>query len=118
MDELDCNKITKFVLPAIRISMAEEMNAKYNLNQSEIAHRLGIAQVAVSKYLNGRYSLRVKKIRDMINKRGLIEEAAMRAALFLEFFASSTLLHTVDTIPSYLFSATLVAIGLSDTSMA
>ncbi len=78
--DFECNSIIKTILPAIRINMAEELKSKYNLNQQEIADRLGIAQVAVSKYLSGRYSASVKRMRDYIKRIGLVDEIAKEAA--------------------------------------
>ncbi len=69
--ELECGRISRYILPAVRACVAEKMSERYNYNQQEIAIRLGIAQVAVSKYLNGRYSRSVKVIKDHIERRGL-----------------------------------------------
>jgi predicted transcriptional regulator len=64
--ELECGRITRFILPAVRASVAQEMNEKYEYNQQEIANALGVAQVAVSKYLNGKYSGKVAGIKKYI----------------------------------------------------
>lgn len=77
---LECDKIAKVLLPAIRINIAEEMQLEYNLSQQEIADRLGIAQVAVSKYLNGKYSSTVKRMRDYIRDNKLTDNIARKAA--------------------------------------
>ncbi|MCL5413446.1 MAG: helix-turn-helix domain-containing protein [Candidatus Marsarchaeota archaeon] len=78
--KLECDKIAKVVLPAVRISIAEEMQSEYNLSQQEIADKLGIAQVAVSKYLNGKYSGTVKRMRDYIKDNKLANKIARKAA--------------------------------------
>lgn len=44
------------VIPAARILIARQLRAKYNLTESNIARILGVAQAAVSKYLNGECS--------------------------------------------------------------
>lgn len=69
--ELECSSITRFVLPAVRASVAEKMRKKYSYNQQEIADILGIAQVAVSKYVNGRYSNHVAEIKRYITANRL-----------------------------------------------
>ena len=59
--EMDCISITKVILPAVRVNIAKQLDKKYGLSQKEIAQRLGVAQVAVSKYLNGRKLLRPRQ---------------------------------------------------------
>ena len=66
-----CREVTKTVLPAIRASVAETLSKKHSYTQQEIANGLGIVQVAVSKYVNGRYSNRVKKVKDYIISKNL-----------------------------------------------
>ncbi|MHB1830491.1 MAG: helix-turn-helix domain-containing protein [Candidatus Micrarchaeaceae archaeon] len=79
--DMECNSITKLVLPAIRINMAEQFSSKYNLNQKEIAHKLGIAQVAVSKYLNGKYSESLKKAKESVWTMGFVDSTVMEMAM-------------------------------------
>lgn len=74
MEDMICNKITKIILPAVRIRMAEEMRSRYNLKEKEIADILGINQVAISKYLNGKYSAQIKEISHAIGKNEMVEE--------------------------------------------
>lgn len=71
MDELLCRKVTKMLLPAIRASVAEVLDKNYNFTQQEIAKKLGVVQVAVSKYANRRYSKEVMQLKDYINSKGL-----------------------------------------------
>lgn len=78
--EMECNNITRFVLPAIRINIAQQLGRKYKLNQKEIAGKLGVAQVAVSKYLNGNYSESVRKIVLQVRRSGITDVAVIKAA--------------------------------------
>ena len=78
--ELECDRIAKYVLPAVRVSVAEGMKNEYSMSQQKIAQKLGVAQVAVSKYLNGRYSDNVKRIRDYIIKKKLADKIIKSAA--------------------------------------
>ena len=61
-------------MPAIRAAVAEELSSKYNYTQEEIASSLGIVQVAVSKYLNKRYSSKIAKLKNYIKEKGLAED--------------------------------------------
>jgi len=61
-------------LPAIRAAVAEELSSKYNYTQEEIANSLGIVQVAVSKYLNKKYSSKIAKLKNYIKEKGLAED--------------------------------------------
>lgn len=61
-------------MPAIRAAVAEELSDKYNYTQEEIASSLGIVQVAVSKYLNKRYSSKIAKLKNYIKEKGLAED--------------------------------------------
>jgi len=61
-------------LPAIRAAVAEELSSKYNYTQEEIANSLGIVQVAVSKYLNKRYSSKIAKLKNYIKEKGLADD--------------------------------------------
>ncbi|MFP3278449.1 MAG: hypothetical protein RXO43_02715 [Candidatus Micrarchaeota archaeon] len=61
-------------MPAIRAAVAEELSSKYNYTQEEIASSLGIVQVAVSKYLNKKYSSKIAKLKNYIKEKGLAED--------------------------------------------
>ncbi|MDE1861252.1 MAG: helix-turn-helix domain-containing protein [Candidatus Micrarchaeota archaeon] len=76
--DFECADITKVVLPAIRASTAQIMIQKYGYKQQDIARELGVAQVAVSKYLNGRYSAKVARMKDYITKEELNGEIIRR----------------------------------------
>jgi predicted transcriptional regulator len=56
-------RASKEIVPSVRIAMALELSRNYNLSEERIAGILGVTQAAVSKYLNGSYS---DKIRDLI----------------------------------------------------
>ncbi len=70
--EPDCRKIAKEILPAVRASISEIMDSEYHYKQADIASKLDIAQVAVSKYLNKRYSKRVKHFKDYIDRKDMV----------------------------------------------
>ncbi len=76
----ECGSLTRDLLPAVRAYTAEQLSRKYNLTQTEIAMRLGIAQVAVSKYLNGKYSSKVKSMKDRIGRSNKANEVVGRVA--------------------------------------
>ncbi len=46
-----CEEIFKDVLPTIRAILVKDLVERHNLNQIEVAKRLGITQPAVSQYL-------------------------------------------------------------------
>ncbi len=69
--EFECNRISKMILTAVRASVAQRMSKRYKYKQQEIAMILGIAQVAVSKYLNCKYSKSVAEIKEMIDSGSL-----------------------------------------------
>ena len=58
-----CRKISKEILPAVRASVAQTMIIECNYRQREIAEKLGVVQVSVSKYINKKYS---KEISDIV----------------------------------------------------
>jgi predicted transcriptional regulator len=70
---MECKRITKVILPAIRASVAEIMCRRYDYNQAEVAAKLGIVQVAVSKYLNNRCSEGIGSVKEYIIKARLNE---------------------------------------------
>lgn len=75
-----CISITKLVLPAIRASVADIMSNEYNYGQKEIALKLGVVQVSVSKYLNRKYSSEIGKIKGYIDERRLTANIARAIA--------------------------------------
>ncbi len=48
-------------VPAARVIIAKTLVGKHKLSESEVAKRLGVAQAAVSKYVNGKYSPKITK---------------------------------------------------------
>ena len=71
--DLKCYRITKVLLPAVRASVSEAMKKRYDYRQEKIAEELGIVQVAVSKYLNKRYSDEVRRVKKYIDSKRLSE---------------------------------------------
>lgn len=49
-------KAAKEIVPAARAMIARQLSEKYNMTECRIAAILGIAQAAVSKYLNSKQS--------------------------------------------------------------
>ncbi len=70
---MECKRITKVILPAIRASVAEIMCRKYDYRQGEVAAKLGVVQVAISKYLNNRCSRSMDSVKSHILKSRLNE---------------------------------------------
>ena len=62
--------VMKELLPALRASAAKRLSAHYGMTQNKIAKLLGITQAATSKYLNGRYSARIGKVRGIVESIG------------------------------------------------
>jgi len=75
---MECKRITKVILPAIRASVAEIMCRKYDYKQEEVAAKLGVVQVAVSKYLNNKYSKGIASVKNRIIKARLNEGVIKR----------------------------------------
>lgn len=63
----------EIILPSIRASATKIMTKKYKLTQQKIAALLGLTQAAVSKYINNKYSIKIKKIEDTLDKKTLSE---------------------------------------------
>lgn len=59
----------EIILPAIRASAIKIMANNYNLTQQKIALLLSLTQAAVSKYINNKYSTKIKKIESTFNKK-------------------------------------------------
>jgi Predicted transcriptional regulator len=74
--QMYCMQITNLMLPAVRASVAEKLS-DMGYGQESIAAELGIAQAAVSKYMNGRYSGDVGEVKRHIEEgmlyNGVIE---------------------------------------------
>ena len=59
---------SKEVVPAARLAIAKALKERYNLTESNIANILGVAQAAVSKYLNDKYSISVEEMYEKIDR--------------------------------------------------
>lgn len=58
-------------IPAVRIAVSDTLKSRYRMSETTIAGRLEVAQAAVSKYLNGKYSRRVDVLVKAIEARDL-----------------------------------------------
>jgi predicted transcriptional regulator len=67
-------------VPAIRASLSVVLARKYGMRECSIAEALGITQAAVSKYLSGKYSSKIKSLQKSINKELLLKSAESIAA--------------------------------------
>ncbi len=70
----NCNEIFRITIPAVRIAVAKSLNKKYNMNQSDIARRLGTTQAAISKYLSGEYSENIAKVERIVEGESALKE--------------------------------------------
>ena len=70
---------TNEIVPAIRSYIAKELTEKHKLSEERAAALLGVAQAAVSKYVNERYSDKVKQIEAGLNKE-LIDKYVAKIA--------------------------------------
>jgi predicted transcriptional regulator len=75
-----CETITKGFLPAIKIAIARELSGKYDLTEVQIAKNLGLTQAAVSKYLTGNVSQKLKDVSETSVIRGMASQIAAKAA--------------------------------------
>ncbi len=66
------NMVKEF-LPALRAGAAKKLVGEYGVSQMEAARMLQTTQAAVSKYLNGRYSAKVKALESSF-REGEVEE--------------------------------------------
>lgn len=80
MNYVNCEKLIKVSLPAIRIALASSLKDEYGLGQDGIAERLGITQASVSKYSNGRYSVGIAKLSKAICSTRTLKALAKEAA--------------------------------------
>jgi len=94
-----CKKITKEILPAVRAAIAQDLK-KYDYTEEKIASALGVDQVAISKYLNNRYSKQIKTLSAYIirNKLDASIVDAIRAGK-----PSSTIDKSIDQLCNKIF---------------
>ncbi|MCL4381070.1 MAG: helix-turn-helix domain-containing protein [Candidatus Marsarchaeota archaeon] len=57
------------LLPAVRASATKVMANRYGLKQEDVATLLGLTQAAVSKYLNDKYSEKIKSTENKFDKK-------------------------------------------------
>jgi predicted transcriptional regulator len=67
----NCERAVKITIPAIRVAVFETLREKHKMRETEIAKGLGIAQAAVSKYSNGKYSKKINLVKKAVLSRGL-----------------------------------------------
>ncbi len=80
MKYVNCEKLIKVSLPAIRVALASALTNKYGIGQDGIADRLGITQASVSKYLSRRYSGDIARLSAALGATTLIKGLAKEAA--------------------------------------
>ena len=73
MKKPECKEIITIILPAVRASVAESMHTN-GYSQKEIAEKLGVVQVAVSKYLHKRYSKQILNMKNYIGSHRMNRE--------------------------------------------
>ncbi|MGD0510315.1 MAG: hypothetical protein ABSA33_00595 [Candidatus Micrarchaeaceae archaeon] len=76
--DYSCEKAMKLTIPALRIAVSCSLSKGHKMNETDIANALGIAQAAVSKYLNGKYSKEVKRVVDAVKSEGFDQQIAKR----------------------------------------
>jgi predicted transcriptional regulator len=59
----------KEVIPAVRLALIKEMREKYRIKESQISEYIGITQAAISKYLSGKYSEKVRAMEAKLDKQ-------------------------------------------------
>jgi len=70
---MPCETIMKEFLPAVRAGVTKELALKYSFTQTNIASNLGITQAAVSKYLSGDYTDKIKSLEKNSEMRKIID---------------------------------------------
>jgi predicted transcriptional regulator len=64
----------KLTIPAVRAAVARSLVKDHGMSEVDVADGFGIAQAAVSKYLNGKYSEKTKKVVSLLTSKGMHEE--------------------------------------------
>jgi len=78
---LPCEYSVKYVLPAIRLMIAEKLIEEYGFTQSEAARVLGITQASISHYLHSKRGVKaVRKISRIKGVKKLIGKYADKLA--------------------------------------
>ena len=55
-------KAIKYTISAVRASASIRLIKEHDMKETEVAKSLGIAQAAVSKYISGRYSDKIRSL--------------------------------------------------------
>lgn len=66
-------------IPAVRSYIAKELVNTHKMSEEAVAALLDVAQAAVSKYVNGKYSDKVKEVEGVLNKK-LIDKYIVKIA--------------------------------------
>ncbi len=66
-------KAYKEIIPAARAALIVELSKNHGIKEDAISEYVGITQAAISKYLNGKYSDRIKSTMEKIDKEMLKE---------------------------------------------
>ena len=72
-------KAYREIVPAARAALIAELQKKYKIKEEAISEYVGITQAAISKYVNGKYSSRIKSAVEKID-RNVIEAYAEKVA--------------------------------------
>ncbi len=72
-------KAYKEIIPAARAALITEFKKRYDAKEDAIACYVGITQAAISKYLNGKYSDKIKAVAEKVD-RSTVEAFAGRIA--------------------------------------
>lgn len=78
----------KVIVPAIRAKIARELSTKHKMKEEEIAALMNLTQAAISKYLSGKYSERIKKFEEKISNEMVEKHAALIAKYRKEYVDS------------------------------
>jgi predicted transcriptional regulator len=92
---VNCGGLFRLTVPAARAAVVRSLKSE-GLAQTMIAHMLGIAQPAVSRYLSGRYSNKIKILEKFIIRNGL-EKKAVASSLAGKKIGA---VHCIDLIAS------------------
>jgi len=78
---LPCEYSAKYVIPAVRLMIAEKLIEEYGFTQSEAARALGITQASISHYLHSKRGVKaVKRISKIKGVKRLIGRYADKLA--------------------------------------
>ncbi len=101
---MPCETATKYILPALRVSIAKNLFEKFNFNQENIAISLEVTQPVVSKYLSESFDEKIKLIlnNEKLTKTGLeIAESIANKKLGNEKIIETLLKSSSEFIEDY-----------------